>query len=197
MRLSTRFRVLTRDNFRCRYCGSNDRLTVDHVTPRADGGSDDIGNLVTACRACNTGKGATVAAPPAIGVHGDTLSPPVSPEPKTDPNPDERAGAVVCILRTRLPANHKLVLLALAARCQVGADGGWTCWPSLPTIATDCSLSRSTVAKIIAELEHHGLITHVNDRDVRESNTYMLDFWKLQAIRQHKKGDKIVKMDIP
>lgn len=100
------------------------------------------------------------------------------------------------ILRSPIPANHKLVMVALISRCSVREDG-WTCWPSLPTIATDCSLSRSTVAKIIAELEHHGLITHVNDRDVRESNTYRLDFWKLQAIRQHKKGDKIVKMDIP
>ena len=33
-------------------------LHVDHVHPRADGGGDDLLNLVTACVACNLGKGA-------------------------------------------------------------------------------------------------------------------------------------------
>jgi 5-methylcytosine-specific restriction endonuclease McrA len=56
-----RFRVLARDDFRCRYCGrpaaSPDVvLHVDHVVPRAAGGGDDPANLVTACADCNLGK---------------------------------------------------------------------------------------------------------------------------------------------
>lgn len=34
-----------------------DELTVDHVQPRTRGGDASGGNLVTACRACNTRKG--------------------------------------------------------------------------------------------------------------------------------------------
>lgn len=55
----TRFEILKRDGFRCRYCGANSvdvLLHVDHVVPRAGGGSDDPENLVTACSDCNLGK---------------------------------------------------------------------------------------------------------------------------------------------
>jgi len=43
----------------CAYCGvSGDpmSLEVDHVVPRTAGGSDDLGNLVPACRSCNAKK---------------------------------------------------------------------------------------------------------------------------------------------
>lgn len=42
---------------RCRYCGADDRLTIDHVVPRCQGGRDDESNLVVACRSCNSRKG--------------------------------------------------------------------------------------------------------------------------------------------
>lgn len=49
--------VRRRDGNKCRYCGSTDRLTVDHVIPRVMGGSDCATNLVVACRSCNSSKG--------------------------------------------------------------------------------------------------------------------------------------------
>lgn len=53
----TRFEVLRRDNYTCRYCRSAENaLTVDHVTPVALGGSDAPDNLVAACKDCNAGK---------------------------------------------------------------------------------------------------------------------------------------------
>ena len=53
----TRFEVLRRDNYTCRYCRSTDNpLRVDHVTPVALGGTDDPSNLVVACQDCNAGK---------------------------------------------------------------------------------------------------------------------------------------------
>lgn len=56
----TRFEVLRRDNYTCRYCRSaSNELTVDHVTPVALGGLDDPTNLVAACRDCNAGKGSS------------------------------------------------------------------------------------------------------------------------------------------
>ena len=55
-----RFDVFQRDGFRCVYCGATAteaKLVVDHVLPVADGGSDEIANLATACWDCNAGKG--------------------------------------------------------------------------------------------------------------------------------------------
>jgi 5-methylcytosine-specific restriction endonuclease McrA len=54
--------VFARDGFRCVYCGAvfaAEDLTVDHVQPRVKGGDRSGGNLVTACRVCNTAKGHT------------------------------------------------------------------------------------------------------------------------------------------
>lgn len=56
----TRYEVLKRDNYTCRYCHATDSpLTVDHVLPTALGGSDAPDNLVAACRDCNAGKSST------------------------------------------------------------------------------------------------------------------------------------------
>ena len=52
--------VFARDGFRCVYCGQQfpaEQLTVDHVQPRARGGDNSPGNVVTACGGCNTAKG--------------------------------------------------------------------------------------------------------------------------------------------
>jgi hypothetical protein len=49
--------VFARDGYRCRYCGRTQRLTVDHVLPRCQGGGDELDNLVTACTWCNSRKG--------------------------------------------------------------------------------------------------------------------------------------------
>lgn len=57
-----RFEILKRDGFRCRYCGASGSaviLEVDHMIARANGGGDEKENLITACRPCNRGKGAT------------------------------------------------------------------------------------------------------------------------------------------
>lgn len=54
-----RYEVLRRDNHACRYCGATapaTTLTVDHVLPKALGGTDEATNLVAACYPCNAGK---------------------------------------------------------------------------------------------------------------------------------------------
>jgi len=45
--------VLARDGHVCAYCGRY-AGTVDHVTPLADHGTDDLANLVACCSACNS-----------------------------------------------------------------------------------------------------------------------------------------------
>lgn len=53
--------LFRRDNNICLYCGerfSSNVLTRDHVIPRAHNGPDVWTNVVTACKRCNSSKGA-------------------------------------------------------------------------------------------------------------------------------------------
>jgi hypothetical protein len=53
--------IFARDGYRCVYCGDvfeAGELSVDHVQPKMRGGDQSPGNVVTACRGCNTLKGA-------------------------------------------------------------------------------------------------------------------------------------------
>lgn len=55
----TRFDVFKRDGFVCQYCGAHPPtvvLEVDHIQPVAQGGGNEMDNLVTACFDCNRGK---------------------------------------------------------------------------------------------------------------------------------------------
>lgn len=56
-----RFEVFKRDAFACQYCGAHPPsvvLHVDHIEAVANGGENDMDNLITACEPCNLGKGA-------------------------------------------------------------------------------------------------------------------------------------------
>jgi len=44
-------------NYKCAYCGSEENLTLDHITPRTKGGSDRVINVLCACHSCNHSKG--------------------------------------------------------------------------------------------------------------------------------------------
>lgn len=86
--IKQRERVYARGRFRCADCGAkadpipnssdthliypidlaaNIWLTVDHVIPRALGGSDDDGNLVARCTRCNSAKGRKVPLSAVLG----------------------------------------------------------------------------------------------------------------------------------
>lgn len=60
--LGLRFKVLTRDQFRCTLCGDNPPrnpecvLHVDHILPWSKGGSTVLENLRTLCAKCNLGR---------------------------------------------------------------------------------------------------------------------------------------------
>jgi len=58
-----RFKILQRDNFRCKICGRGApevNLHIDHWIPKAKGGPDIYSNLVTLCSECNLSKSATM-----------------------------------------------------------------------------------------------------------------------------------------
>ncbi len=49
--------IFARDGFICHYCGERGgNLEVDHMIPVSRGGTDESGNLTTACRRCNRQK---------------------------------------------------------------------------------------------------------------------------------------------
>ena len=64
IRAEKRLAIYLRDNFCCVYCGQDlkketpQNVTLDHLTPRSQGGDNRALNLVTACRACNCSRGA-------------------------------------------------------------------------------------------------------------------------------------------
>lgn len=51
------WRVFERDNYRCRYCGKKNPLTVDHIDLWEDGGATVEDNLISACKRCNKLRG--------------------------------------------------------------------------------------------------------------------------------------------
>lgn len=51
--------VYVRDYYTCQYCGSHEKLTIDHVIPLKHGGKSTWENLVTCCFKCNNKKGDT------------------------------------------------------------------------------------------------------------------------------------------
>ena len=53
--------IICRDEHKCVYCGFKGdsfekwlQLSIDHLIPKSQGGSDDSENLVTACNHCNS-----------------------------------------------------------------------------------------------------------------------------------------------
>lgn len=60
--LNIRVKVLSRDNFRCVFCGKSPatdvgvKLHVDHIVPFSKGGTNSLDNLQSLCEQCNLGK---------------------------------------------------------------------------------------------------------------------------------------------
>ena len=61
--IGLRYKVLSRDSFRCVLCGASPatesecRLHVDHIVAWSKGGKAEIENLRTLCEKCNIGRG--------------------------------------------------------------------------------------------------------------------------------------------
>ena len=49
--------VMIRDGFECVYCGTKQKLNIDHVFPLSKGGKNTFDNTVTSCVTCNNIKG--------------------------------------------------------------------------------------------------------------------------------------------
>lgn len=51
-----KLRIKERDGFRCTKCYSREQLTIDHIIPQSEGGTNDDDNLTTLCKGCNVMK---------------------------------------------------------------------------------------------------------------------------------------------
>ena len=62
IRPEKRLAIYLRDGLACAWCGATiedgTTLTLDHLRPHSQGGSNDSANLVTACHRCNSSRGA-------------------------------------------------------------------------------------------------------------------------------------------
>jgi 5-methylcytosine-specific restriction endonuclease McrA len=55
---SLRNQIIDRDGDQCWYCRDGSAyLTIDHVVPVSEGGTNELSNLRAACRECNAEKG--------------------------------------------------------------------------------------------------------------------------------------------
>ena len=72
---------------------------------------------------------------------------------------------------TELPSRARAVYMYLRDR----ADSEGKCWPGIKTIASDMSLSRSTVKRALTDLEQHGYLQKIpryRDNGSSTSNLY-------------------------
>jgi ATP-dependent helicase IRC3 len=82
---ATKKAVLIRDKRQCLCCGCTRGLQIDHVAPSYLGGSHEMSNLQTLCKACNSHKGLRElnfrvhANPTAVPGHGTDAVPPWPP----------------------------------------------------------------------------------------------------------------------
>jgi hypothetical protein len=60
--------VFERDGYKCVKCDATDYLECDHAKPRAKGGLNELSNLQTLCRRCNSEKGVTEWYGPTLNV---------------------------------------------------------------------------------------------------------------------------------
>lgn len=87
---SLRFRILTRDDFACQYCGArppNVVLEVDHIIPKSKGGQNHTANLVTACYDCNHGKRDRELSPAHVALFSRAMAVLAPPKPRPTPRP--------------------------------------------------------------------------------------------------------------
>ena len=91
-----RQRIYERDGFRCKKCGSDEHLSIDHIVPIAKGGDSSDGNLQVLCYPCNHRKGVNIEATlsqPSINDEGSSRGASLSPVPLNPDslNPDSRS----------------------------------------------------------------------------------------------------------
>ena len=92
--------LFARDEWRCQYCGTVGKLTLDHVVPRSRGGDSVWENVVASCAPCNMRK-------------ADRLPDEVQMRPRTPPRAPAPA-LFVTLAAPRIPDGWEQYLTAFA-----------------------------------------------------------------------------------
>ena len=107
IRREKRLAIYLRDGLACAYCGDSvengAELSLDHLKPHSQGGSNDASNLVTACRRCNCSRGDRPVKDFAVAVAGYL---------NHGANPDEILTHISRIRRRQLPIAEAKKLIA-------------------------------------------------------------------------------------
>jgi 5-methylcytosine-specific restriction endonuclease McrA len=154
--LGIRQAVLEKSGYKCVYCGSLENLQVDHITPVARGGSDDISNLQTLCSRCNSNKGASLE--------------------DDEPVIDEREIRYYAMIPESLiydhfsPANAVKVYGALDRHMNKKTR---ECFPGQRRIAELTGIARSNVQKCLGYLEKRGYLK-VERNDDRPNHYHLM-----------------------
>ena len=137
----TRFEVLKRDEFTCRYCGRvtpDVVLEIDHIVPVCDGGSDDAINLAVSCWECNRGKA------------GVRLS-----EVMTGEDPHDKA--ILLLERERQLDEYNVVLEGVRERREAmvwNLHTYWGCGPKCDSKTTRHEMPKSDFGWFMKALEY-------------------------------------------
>lgn len=170
----TRFEVFKRDSFTCQYCGMKAPEVVlhcDHINPVAAGGKSDILNLVTACAACNGGKGARKL---------DDRSA-VARQRGQIEDLQARREQLEMMLEWRDSAQAEAVDAVEELAERIGERGGL--WPNESGKADIRKwLKRYSLAEVLAAMDEAFDIYMVWDKDAPNSDAWDVAFAKIPAI---------------
>lgn len=161
----TRFEILKRAGFRCRYCGRpapDVELVVDHITPVALGGTDDPVNLCAACGECNGGKAAVPLDVDALADRGKAMAWPSPDARYAFPDGDDSEGPPIILsldddfLRAlwseRRPRSKWEAAFDLVARTESGGSR------SVPDLARAWSWTTGNVVRFIRKATERGAL---------------------------------------
>lgn len=164
-----RFEVLKRHGFACTYCGRRPpevELHVDHVVALANGGTDAIGNLTSACRCCNLGKAAVPLTESRVGDPAPRAKP--APPRYTFPKDDGSWGPPIYLPtdddflwgQSREPWSRFMACVDLVRRSEAGMS-------TSPSVLSQAwKWSRSRVRRFVRGVVDDGSVVVVSDATV-------------------------------
>lgn len=97
--------------------------------------------------------------------------------------------AMATLRDSTMATMEKIVLYGLMSRCQPIREQGWTCWPSLTTIAMDAGISASTALLAVDTLVAAGIVSR-EPGGPQSSTTYVVDYAAILALPPNPKRER-------
>jgi DNA-binding PadR family transcriptional regulator len=107
---------------------------------------------------------------------------PINADGTIDSTQGHTLKAAACVRDSCLSQGPKLVLLMLVLRARPTYEEGWIAFPSVATLAGDCSLGQRAVYRALTALEAEGFI-HIEHGGGREVNVYEVNMPLCERLR--------------